>query len=381
MNDLRAPQGFKLSATEAGIKKAGLDLCLISSDRPAVTAAVFTRNAFPAAPVLLDRANLQESGHITRAILVNSGNANASNGVSGMDAARRCAAQVAAGLGCSPSEVFISSTGVIGRPLPTEKICSAVPNLIESLSPRNVDRFARAIMTTDTVPKVASADIRGATILGFAKGAGMIHPNMATMLSFILTDAKVDYADLERALKTAVDLSFHSISIDGDTSTNDTVAVFANGASGVTLSLAVLTAKLTEVCQELAKAIVRDGEGATKFIELIIEGAPSDEAAREIGRTIARSPLVKTAIYGCDPNWGRIIAAIGNAGIPLTSERVDLYIDEIPLMGGDLKMASERMNFPNVTLRVALNSGSGNARVWTCDLTEDYIRINADYTT
>ena len=209
----------------------------------------------------------------------------------------------------------------------------------------------------------------------------MIHPNMATMLSFILTDAKVDFPDLQQALKTSVDLSFHSISIDGDTSTNDTVAVFANGASGVTLSLAVLTAKLTEVCQELAKAIVRDGEGATKFIELIIEGAPSDDAAREIGRTIARSPLVKTAIYGCDPNWGRIICAIGNSGIPLSSERIELFIDEIPLNGGDLKMASERMKFPNVTLRVALNSGPGHARVWTCDLTHEYIRINADYTT
>jgi len=381
VSEYKTPQGFKLASVAAGIKKSGLDLGFIFSDRPAVTAAVFTKNAFPAAPVLLNKKSLSESGHVSRAVLVNSGNANAATGNDGMANARRCAEQVAALLGCSPDEVFISSTGVIGRPLPTEKICGAIPNLIASMSAKNSDGFSRAIMTTDTFPKVAGTDIRGASILGFAKGAGMIHPNMATMLSFVITDARIEYPELDGALRKAVDVSFHSISVDGDTSTNDTVAVFANGASGVTLSPAVFTAKLVEVCQELAKSIVRDGEGATKFIELIIEGAPSDEAAREIGRTIARSPLVKTAIYGCDPNWGRLIAAIGNSRVPLSSDRVDLFIDEIPLIGGDLKLASERMNFPTVTIRVVLHSGLGYARVWTCDLTETYIRINADYTT
>ena len=199
----------------------------------------------------------------------------------------------------------------------------------------------------------------------------MIHPNMATMLAFVITDAQIDFPELDAALRKSADSSFHCITVDGDTSTNDTLVVLANGASGVRLSPEVFTSKLTSVCQELAKAIVRDGEGATKFIELIIEGAPSNEAAHQIGMTIARSPLVKTAIYGCDPNWGRLIAAIGNAGVPITSDRVDLFIDEVPLISGDLKLASERMNSANVTIRVALHSGTGSARVWTCDLTED----------
>jgi glutamate N-acetyltransferase/amino-acid N-acetyltransferase len=381
VSEFKTPQGFVFGAVAAGIKKEGLDLGLICSERPATCGAVFTRNAFPAAPVILARENLLRSRHSARAILVNSGNANAANGEAGMAAARQCAEQVAVTVGCSPSEVFVSSTGVIGRPMPADKICGAVPGLYASLAPGNIDDFARAIMTTDTFPKIASAGIQGAAILGFAKGAGMIHPNMATMLSFIVTDAKIDYPDLDSALRDSVDRSFHCISVDGDTSTNDVVAVFANGASGVSLSPDVFAGKLLEVCQELAKSIVRDGEGASKFIELIIEGAPNDAAARKIGRTIARSPLVKTAIYGCDPNWGRLIAAIGNSGVPLSSDRIDLYIDDIPLNGGDLRVASERMAKPDVTIRASLHSGTGSARVWTCDLTEEYIRINADYTT
>ena len=236
-------------------------------------------------------------------------------------------------------------------------------------------------MTTDTFPKMATARCGDASVLGFAKGAGMIHPNMATMLAFILTDARVEQAVLHPILNFAVDRSFHSISVDGDTSTNDTVVVLANGAANYSPNRDEFREALTEVCQELAKSIVRDGEGASKFIELIIEGAPSDDDARNIGRTIARSPLVKTAIYGCDPNWGRLIAAIGNSGVALTSPNIDLYIDDIPLIGGDLKLASERMNRKNVTLRADLHSGLGRAVVWTCDFTEEYIRINADYTT
>jgi glutamate N-acetyltransferase/amino-acid N-acetyltransferase len=204
---------------------------------------------------------------------------------------------------------------------------------------------------------------------------------MATMLSFILTDARIDRAGLDSALRYAVDRSFHSISVDGDTSTNDVVVVLANGASGFSPAAEQFQESLVGVCQELAKSIVRDGEGASKFIELTIEGAPSDAAAREIGRTIARSPLVKTAIYGCDPNWGRLIAAIGNSGVALSAPSVELFIDDIPLMGGDLKVASERMNQKEVRIRASLHSGPGRAVVWTCDLTEEYIRINADYTT
>jgi glutamate N-acetyltransferase/amino-acid N-acetyltransferase len=376
-----SPEGFRIAATAAGIKKNGLDLGLLYSDRPATTAAVFTRNAFPAAPILVTRDHLKVSGNTVRAVLVNSGNANAVTGNAGMNAARQCAAALAGALGCKPAEIFVSSTGVIGRPFPVDKVTSAIPSLVDKMNTHGADSFSKAIMTTDTVPKVAASDIGGVRMLGFAKGAGMIHPNMATMLSYVLTDAKMDFPALDKALRYAVDRSFHSISVDGDTSTNDTVAVLANGASGVSPSPEAFTAQLTEVCQSLAKAVARDGEGATKFVELIIEGAPDDEAARVIGRTIARSPLVKTAIYGCDPNWGRLICAVGNSGIPLNGEKVELYIDDLPLINGDLKAISERLKSKEIRIRVALHSGSGYATVWTCDLTEEYIHINADYTT
>jgi glutamate N-acetyltransferase / amino-acid N-acetyltransferase len=377
-----APEGFRIAATAAGIKKnGGLDLGLLYSDRPATTAVVFTKNAFPAAPILVTREHLKASGNTTRSILVNAGNANAVTGEAGMGAARRCAAELARHLGCAPSEIFISSTGVIGRPLPVDKIVAAIPSLVQSMNSREAATFSRAIMTTDTVPKVATSAVGGVRMLGFAKGSGMIHPNMATMLCYILTDAKIEFALLDKALRYAVDRSFHSMTVDGDTSTNDTAAVLANGASGISPPAEAFTAQLTEVCQTLAKAIARDGEGATKFVELTIEGAPSDDAARDIGRTIARSPLVKTAIYGCDPNWGRLICAIGNSGVPLSGEKVELFIDDVPLIDGDLKLAAEKLKSKEVRIRVALHSGPGQATVWTCDLTEQYIQINADYTT
>jgi len=379
--EFAAPEGFKIAAAVAGIKKSGLDLGLLYSDRPATTAVVFTRNAFPAAPILVTREHLKALDNTTRAILVNAGNANAVTGESGMNAARQCAAELARNLSCKPCEIFLSSTGVIGRPLPVDKIFAQIPFLIRTMSPAEVDAFSKAIMTTDTVPKVAAASAAGVRMLGFAKGSGMIHPDMATMLSYILTDAKVDFPTLDKALRLAVDRSFHSITVDGDTSTNDTVAVLANGASGITPSPEAFTAQLTEVCQTLAKAIARDGEGATKFVEIQIEGAPSDDAARTIGRTIARSPLVKTAIYGCDPNWGRLICAVGNSGIPVAGEKVELFIDDVTLINGDLKLVAEKLKSKEVQIRVALHSGPGTATVWTCDLTEQYIRINADYTT
>lgn len=377
---LQTPEGFKVAATTAGIKKSGLDLGLLYSSRPAVTAVVFTKNAFPAAPILVTREHLKASGNRVRAVLVNAGNANAVTGEPGMNAARQCAAVLAKQVGCAPSEIFLSSTGVIGRPLPVDKISAAIPMLVQTMNPGETDAFSRAIMTTDTVPKVAASEAGGVRMLAFAKGSGMIHPNMATMLCYVLTDAKIDFPGLDKALRHAVDRSFHAMTVDGDTSTNDTVAVLANGASGIAPSPEAFTAQLTQVCQTLARAIARDGEGATKFVELTIEGAPSDDAAREIGRTIARSPLVKTAIYGCDPNWGRLICAIGNAGIPLAGERIDLFIDDVPLANGDLKAASEKLKSKEVRIRVSLHSGKGSATVWTCDLTEGYIRINADYT-
>jgi glutamate N-acetyltransferase/amino-acid N-acetyltransferase len=376
-----SPEGFKIAAAAAGVRKSGLDLGLLYSDRPAVTAAVFTRNAFPAAPILVTREHLRATGNITHAVLVNAGNANAVTGEAGMNAARECGAALARQLGCSPSEIFLSSTGVIGRPLPVGKIVAAIPSLVSSMNAGGTEPFSRAIMTTDTVPKVAFSNSGGIRLLGFAKGSGMIHPNMATMLSYILTDAKLDYVALDKALRYAVDRSFHCVTVDGDTSTNDTVAILANGASGITPSPEAFTAQLLEVCQTLAKAIARDGEGATKFVELTIEGAPSDKTAREIGRTIARSPLVKTAIYGNDPNWGRLICAVGNSGVPVNGELVELFIDDVPLINGDLAVASEKLKAKEVRIRVSLHSGSGAATVWTCDLTEEYIRINADYTT
>ena len=223
MPDLTAPEGFKIAAAAAGIRKSGLDLGLLYSDRPATTAVVFTKNAFPAAPILVTRQHLKASGNTTRAVLVNAGNANAVTGEAGMNAARQCAAELAKHLGCEPSDVFISSTGVIGRPLPVEKIFAAIPSLVREMNPGGTDSFSRAIMTTDTVPKVATSRADGVRMLGFAKGSGMIHPNMATMLSYILTDAKIEFAALDKALRFAVDRSFHSMTVDGDTSTNDTV--------------------------------------------------------------------------------------------------------------------------------------------------------------
>jgi glutamate N-acetyltransferase/amino-acid N-acetyltransferase len=374
-----SPLGFKTTGLSAGIKKSGLDLGLIVSDRPATAAAVFTTNFFPAAPVLVSKQNLLDSGHVLRAVLVNSGNANACNGEEGLAVARRCVTEAARHIGCSPTEVFVSSTGVIGRPLSADKICNAIPGLLSAAG--STDEFSRSIMTTDTFPKVAASEAGGIRVLGFAKGSGMIHPNMATMLSFILTDAKIDFPSLDRALRYAVDRSFHSLTVDGDTSTNDVVAVLANGASGVAPDPAAFTAQLLDVCQQLAKSIARDGEGASKFVELNIEGAPSDDAAREIGRCVARSPLVKTALYGCDPNWGRLVAAVGNSGVPLASDQIEIYIGGVSIIHGDLEAAQQRMRAKEVEIRIVLHSGLGRATVWTCDFTEGYIRINADYTT
>lgn len=375
-------RGFKTAAVAAGIKAGGvLDLALICSDTPATTAAVFTQNTFIAAPLVVSRRHLQETGHRVRAVLVNSGNANAATGEAGIQVAQASAEALAARIGCKPNEVMVSSTGVIGRSLPVEKIRGAIPNLVSALLPTNLDLLARGIMTTDTVPKIATAEVAGANIAGVAKGAGMIHPDMATMLSFIMTDAEAPYAELDEALRYAVHRSFNSISVDGDTSTNDMVVVLANGASGVRPAAGEFRDQLLEVCTQLATAIVRDGEGATKFVEITVEGAPSEEAAHTIGRTIARSPLVKTAIYGADPNWGRIVGAIGNSGVRLASDRVDIFISGVPISDSTLEDARQRLKEKEIRIRVVLHSGAASARVWTCDLTEGYIRINADYTT
>jgi glutamate N-acetyltransferase/amino-acid N-acetyltransferase len=375
-------QGFKMAAVAAGIKAGGvLDLSLIVSDTPAVVAAVFTQNAFIAAPLIVTKKHLEQGGHRIRAVLVNSGNANAATGESGILAAQTSADALAHHLGCKRHEIVVSSTGVIGRPLPVDKIQAAIPKAISALRPTNLELLARGIMTTDTVPKIATAEVGGASIAGVAKGAGMIHPDMATMLSFIMTDAEISYGALDEALRYAVHHSFNSISVDGDTSTNDMVVVMANGASGKRPDAQQFREGLLDVCTRLATAIVRDGEGATKFVEIIVEGAPNEEAAHTIGRTIARSPLVKTAIYGADPNWGRIVGAVGNSGVKLSSDRVDIYISGVPISDTTLEDARAKLKEKEIQIRVALHSGSASATVWTCDLTEEYIRINADYTT
>jgi glutamate N-acetyltransferase/amino-acid N-acetyltransferase len=375
-------RGFKTAAVAAGIKAAGvLDLALIYSESPATAAAVFTQNTFIAPPLILSKKHLQESNHRSRALIVNSGNANAVTGNAGMRAALDCAEAVAASIGCHSNEVLVSSTGVIGRPFPTERIRESIPKLVSELSSTNIELLARAIMTTDTVPKIASAEAGGIRIVGVAKGAGMIHPDMATMLSFVMTDAELPHDELDAALRYAAGRSFNSISVDGDTSTNDMVVVLANGASGVRPPPDQFREMLLEVCTSLAMAIARDGEGASKFVELLIDGAPNEEAARIIGRTIARSPLVKTAIYGADPNWGRIVGAIGNSGVRLESDRVDIYINGVPISDSTLQQAREKLSEREIQIRVVLQSGTGSARIWTCDLTNEYIRINADYTT
>ena len=374
--------GFKTAAIASGIKAGGvLDLALIYSEKPAAAAAVFTQNTFIAAPLIVSKKHLEETGHRARTILVNSGNANAATGEAGIEAARICVEALAGQIGCPANEVLVSSTGVIGRPLPVQTIKASIPKLVSALLPTNIEMLARGIMTTDTVPKIATAEIGGARIAGVAKGAGMIHPDMATMLSFIMTDAEMPYPELQESLQYAVHRSFNSISVDGDTSTNDMVVVLANGVSGIRPAADEFREKLLDVCTQLATAIVRDGEGASKFVELIIEGAPSEKAAHTIGRAIARSPLVKTAIYGADPNWGRIVGAIGNSGIPLKSDRVDIYIGGVPISDATLGQARQKLSEKEVQIRVVLNSGSASARVWTCDLTEGYIRVNADYTT
>ena len=374
--------GFKTAAIASGIKAGGaLDLALIYSEKPATAAAVFTQNTFIAAPLIVSKEHLEQTGHKARAILVNSGNANAATGEAGIQAARACVDALAAQINCPSRDILVSSTGVIGRPFPVQTIRESVPKLFASLLPGNIEMLARGIMTTDTVPKIAAAEVGGVHIAGVAKGAGMIHPDMATMLSFIMTDAEMSYPDLIEALQYAVHRSFNSISVDGDTSTNDMVVVLANGASGIHPPAGDFRDKLTEVCTQLAKAIVRDGEGASKFVEIIIEGAPNEKAAHQIGREIARSPLVKTAIYGADPNWGRIVGAIGNSGVPLKSLKVDIYIGGVPISDSTLDQARQKLSGKEVEIRVVLDSGDASARVWTCDLTEGYIRINADYTT
>jgi glutamate N-acetyltransferase/amino-acid N-acetyltransferase len=390
-------KGFTFSAVEAAIKKPGrLDLALIMSEVPATTAAVFTTNRVKAAPVLLsmDRA----ANGVARAIVVNSGNANACTGSQGMSDARETTRLVAERAGIAEELVLVASTGVIGKPLPMEKIRQAVPSLFGASSATDLDGLARSIMTTDTFPKFESSvgEAGGVpyTIAGVAKGAGMIMPNMATMLSFLVTDAAVDPAFLGAVFRSAVDSSFNIISIDGDTSTNDTALVMANGLAGNptirqgTPEAAHFEKLLREVLLSLARQIVRDGEGATKFVEIRVTGALSDADAKKAAMAIANSLLVKTAFFGQDANWGRILAAVGYSGAEIDQELVSLSFDTVLMVrngvfvGGDAEQrGTEVLRKSEFSVTVDLALAGGSATVYTSDLSHDYVSINADYRT
>ena len=388
-------KGFQFSAVEAAIKKPGRkDLALIFSEVPATACAVFTTNAVKAAPVLLSAEHI--SSGTAQALVVNSGNANACTGQHGMLVARDTAHLVAEKLGISDEAVQVCSTGVIGVQMPMERLRIAIPGLIEGLSSGTLDDVAEAIMTTDTFPKMEarSAQAGGVsyTVAGIAKGAGMIMPNMATMLSFIITDAVVEPAVLEKSFRRAVDTSFNAITVDGDTSTNDTCLIMANGvAENPVISTGSAAAQefellLHDVLLSLAKQIVKDGEGATKFVEIRLTGAKTDGDAKRAALAIANSSLVKTAFFGQDANWGRIFAAVGYSGAEVDQSRLSLRFDDVFLarngvFAGDDAEArgTEVLRKKEFAVTVDLGLGSGCATVYTSDLTHEYVSINADY--
>lgn len=383
------PLGFRYAATYAGIRKvAKNDLALIVSDGPASAAAVFTQNQVVAAPVVLARKHLRASRGKARAWLINAGNANCATRT-GAQVAEACVQAAAKALGAKPVEILPASTGVIGVEMNARLVVRALPKLAAALAPDQFDAVAEAIMTTDTRPKTAFAQINGIVqMAGMAKGAGMIQPNMATTLAFVMTDAMATPKELQSALRKAIDVTFHCLTVDGDTSTNDTVAVLANGASGARVSQQALEMALTKVLESLAKQIAADGEGVRKLITIDVEGAANFEAARKMARAIANSPLVKTAIAGSDPNWGRILSAAGSAGVKFDPARADVYLQGVKVCEGGLaaryseaKLA-KKLDEAECHIRVVFNGkGRGKARMWTCDFTEDYIRINGSYRT
>jgi len=392
---ITAPKGFRAAGVSCGIKARGLDFALIASDGPASAAAVFTTNRAQAAPVIVSRRNLSSARGRAVAVAVNSGCANACTGAEGLQHAEAMAAQTAAALGCTPEEVLVASTGVIGVKLDMAKIARGIAAARAALSPSGAADAARAIMTTDPFPKEAAAEIvaGGGTfrVGGIAKGSGMIEPNMATMLGFVTTDAAVAPPLLQRALKAAVDDTFNAISVDGECSTNDCVVVLANGASGVRIDDAdcdVLIGALRAVCEPLAIGIVRGGEGATKLVTVRVLGAASREDARRAARAIANSPLVKTAIHGGDPNWGRLVAVAGRSGSDFVLDRAAVRIGPVELFSRGVPYderapeAAEYLKQPDVMVEVDLGTGgSAAAQMWTCDLSAEYVRINAEYRT
>jgi glutamate N-acetyltransferase/amino-acid N-acetyltransferase len=397
--DLAAPAGFMASSVHAGIKRdpATLDLALIYSKSEETTAAgVFTTNRVSAAPVNVSRRHLQASRGRARAIVVNSGNANACTGAAGAKRAATIASETARILGIPPEQALVASTGVIGAQLRSGLITRQLATLAKSLSPEAFPEAARAIMTTDTFPKIYALQTtvsgRPVRLLGITKGAGMIHPRMATMLAFVMTDAVVKPSGLQRMLVMAVDASFNCITVDGDTSTNDTVIALASGLSGVVARVgtpggAHLSAGLVELCQSLARMIVQDGEGAKKLVTVQVRGARTEAGADRVARTIANSPLVKTALAGNDPNWGRILCAAGYSGAQFDPAKVDIRVNNLLVCrkgidaGFNEAAARAELDRSELTLRIDLHQGRASARIWTCDLTHDYITINASYRT
>jgi glutamate N-acetyltransferase/amino-acid N-acetyltransferase len=385
--------GFKAAGVAAGIKKNHRkDLGLIVCEGPASVAGLFTRNRVQAAPVLLDRERIR--GGLCRAVIVNSGNANCCTGDEGYRNAERMARAVAIGLGVSDEQVLVASTGVIGEPLPVERIEQALPGLAAALSPEGVADFAEAIMTTDRVPKIVSrqAQIGGrcVTVTGVVKGAGMIRPDVATMLCFLMTDAQTSAGTLKAVLAVGAERSFNRITVDGDTSTNDTILLMASGRSGADVEpVAARDAFQTlvdEVMLALATWVVKDAEGSNKLVEIRVDGAASDADARAVADTIAHSPLVKTALFGEDANWGRILAAAGRAGAALDPSRVSIFIGGIQMVAGGTgcgkaaeAAATRVLKTDEFSITVDLHLGTGRAAVYTCDLSIDYVKINADY--
>ncbi len=396
--DMLHVAGIMLGTACAGIKQTVKDdILVIQMAEQSTCAAVFTQNAFCAAPVHVAKANLAHGG--PRWLLINSGNANAGTGEQGMQDALTTCAELAKLVSGADNQVLPFSTGVIGQLLPVEKITAALPEAIKNLSLANWDKAARAIMTTDTFPKGVSKIITIAgqpvTINGIAKGAGMIQPNMATLLGFVATDAKINQPLLQHCLAVAIERSFNRITVDGDTSTNDACVVMASGCSAApeitadSENYAIFADALISVCKQLAEAIVRDGEGATKLIRIVVKEALHDEEAVRVGKTIAHSPLVKTAFFASDPNWGRILAAVGRSGVEnMVLENVQIFLDDVCIVsnGGRADDYTEEagqqvMNRDEITVTVKLGRGNASQEVLTCDLSYDYVKINAEYRT
>ena len=393
---ITAPRGFSAGAVHCGIKKSAfaLDLAVLAADATGSAAGLFTTNLAQAAPVLVSKEHLDRTAGRARAVVVNSGCANACTGDTGMQHARQMAAETAAALGCPPQEILVASTGVIGVALPIDRIVSGIRNATASMSADAGAAAARAIMTTDPFPKDFAVTVETArgtfTIGGMAKGSGMIEPNMATMIGFLTTDAKVAPGALRRALQLSARDTFNAITVDGECSTNDSLFALASGASGVEIDEALFPALLDgmlAVSRELAVAIVRGGEGATKLIAVTVENAASIDDARQVARTIANSPLVKTAVHGADPNWGRIVAAAGRSGVMFDINRLTVHVGGTLLFENGLPhdeaapIAAEHLKGKTVQIDVRLGAGQAGATIWTCDLSAEYVRINGEYRT